>query len=366
MGRVRLSDRVATYVAASIVQSVGKNLDDVVLTRSSIRRARMTTRKEVAADIAGFVAHETLLLLWDGKLLPDIPGGSHIIRSAIAEWLAVRSKDLRVPCSNPSNAGFFRGPLWAYPSLPCSIPSGWRTRRHAQCALDGEGDLLPQDRPPGGSVPVDGPGEEPSHAHRGRRSPTRASGTRRRCPNALRPTTAASCRASTCTPMKESGMPRTRRSDGTCGSIRRSSSPLPSSTTGCRWTPRSGTSTDPRMPDVTKSLKRLDGSTFDHRAPSTPCQPPFSLNGKEEARGTFLRTKPALVASGPHLYVGFKWKTRALNVVNDTAERGVALIQEYCSSWSPSTERSFPSPRRPSSSVEFEGFQLPASVFTSL
>lgn len=85
MDRVKISDRAATYVAASIVQSVGKNLDDVVLSRSSIRRSRQASREQVGIEIQqSFSRSSPLLLHWDSKILPDITNGnSSVDRVAI-------------------------------------------------------------------------------------------------------------------------------------------------------------------------------------------------------------------------------------------------------------------------------------------
>ena len=85
LDRAKVSDRGATFVVASIVQSVGVDLDDVVLSRSSICRARAVTCKEAAADIKqNFLPDKPLLLHWDGKLLPDIAGESKLVdRNAV-------------------------------------------------------------------------------------------------------------------------------------------------------------------------------------------------------------------------------------------------------------------------------------------
>lgn len=75
LDRVKVTDRGATYIAASIAQSLGHNLDDVSVSRSTIRRARCTSRKAAALKQKEQFAPSTPLLLhWDGKLLLDIAG----------------------------------------------------------------------------------------------------------------------------------------------------------------------------------------------------------------------------------------------------------------------------------------------------
>ena len=75
LDRVKVTDRGATYIAASIAQSLGHNLDDVSMSRSTIRRVRCTNRKAAALKQKEQFAPSTPLLLhWDGKLLSDIAG----------------------------------------------------------------------------------------------------------------------------------------------------------------------------------------------------------------------------------------------------------------------------------------------------
>ena len=81
--------------------------------------------------------------------------------------------------------------------------------------------------------------------------------------------------------------------------------------------------------------KRIDKKIFDHRAPLESYVTSRSLgifnllstNGQEEAKA-FLSKSPALWPSD-QIYQQMKRNVKQLKVVNDCAERGVALIQSY-------------------------------------
>src|SRR6267154_1562591 len=85
LDRVNISDRKATFVISATAKALGYKLDDVSISRSSIRRTRVETRQAVAeADRTAFTPDVPLLLHWDGKLLPDIAlGRNKIDRVAI-------------------------------------------------------------------------------------------------------------------------------------------------------------------------------------------------------------------------------------------------------------------------------------------
>ena len=80
LDRVNLPDRGAMFVVVSVAKALGHPLDDMALSRSTIRRSRMAIRKEVAeADKDNFSVEFPLLLHWDGKLLLDIAGGQETV-----------------------------------------------------------------------------------------------------------------------------------------------------------------------------------------------------------------------------------------------------------------------------------------------
>ena len=84
LDRTKVSDRKATFVIAETVNGIGKNIGNIALNRSSIRRKRMEHRAKIAACLkADFQDRESLVLHWDSKLLPDLIGKSKIERLVI-------------------------------------------------------------------------------------------------------------------------------------------------------------------------------------------------------------------------------------------------------------------------------------------
>ena len=68
------------FVVASVAKALGHPLADLTLSRSTIRRSRMSTRKHVTQNDKDNFSIEFLLLLhWDGKLLPDITGSKETV-----------------------------------------------------------------------------------------------------------------------------------------------------------------------------------------------------------------------------------------------------------------------------------------------
>ena len=80
LDRVNLPSRGATYVTAAIAQGLGVDVADVVLSPSTIHRARVTTRKQFATVSQSLLkANDPLLLHWDEKMLQDIAGGKEMV-----------------------------------------------------------------------------------------------------------------------------------------------------------------------------------------------------------------------------------------------------------------------------------------------
>ena len=82
LDRVNLTDNSAMFVVASVAKALGHPIGGLALSRSTIRRSRMETRKEVTeADKCSFSSQlqSPLLLHWDGKLLPDIAGSKETV-----------------------------------------------------------------------------------------------------------------------------------------------------------------------------------------------------------------------------------------------------------------------------------------------
>lgn len=76
--RAKLSDRNAFMVLAAASSSMGTNLKDTTLSYSSIRRTRISRRKEIANSVKNsFIGvEERLLIHWDGKLMPTMKDSS--------------------------------------------------------------------------------------------------------------------------------------------------------------------------------------------------------------------------------------------------------------------------------------------------
>ena len=71
---------VELLVTAAIVQGLGRNVADVVLSPSTVHRARDITRKQfTAASQSLFKDNDPLILHWDGKMLQDIAGEKKMV-----------------------------------------------------------------------------------------------------------------------------------------------------------------------------------------------------------------------------------------------------------------------------------------------
>lgn len=75
LDRTNVSDRAAMFIISSTAKSLGNNIQDLALNRSTIRRSRQQHRKQLAAEILqNFSPTASLTVHWDGKLLPDLNG----------------------------------------------------------------------------------------------------------------------------------------------------------------------------------------------------------------------------------------------------------------------------------------------------
>ncbi|KAG7160665.1 hypothetical protein Hamer_G029582, partial [Homarus americanus] len=97
MDRTNLSDRNAVFVAGAVAQALGHDIADMSFSRSTIRRYRASGRKQAAeTDRKSFSPDEPLLLHWDGKLLPDVQNTT-ASRIAIVVTFNGQEKLLGVP-----------------------------------------------------------------------------------------------------------------------------------------------------------------------------------------------------------------------------------------------------------------------------
>ena len=73
LDRVNVSDRKATMVIAAVTKHLGNELEEVALSRSTVRRARKSNRQNYALQKRNdFVPSAPLFLHWDGKMLPGL------------------------------------------------------------------------------------------------------------------------------------------------------------------------------------------------------------------------------------------------------------------------------------------------------
>jgi len=84
LDRTKISDRMATFVIAETVQSLGHSIDDFNVNRSSIKRKREEFRAQFAAALKDeFAGNVPLTVHWDGKLMADLSGNVHVDRLPI-------------------------------------------------------------------------------------------------------------------------------------------------------------------------------------------------------------------------------------------------------------------------------------------
>ncbi|KAG0729215.1 hypothetical protein GWK47_000337 [Chionoecetes opilio] len=72
--RDNLSIRAATSSYAAAAMSLGHDIEHITVSRSSIHRARVKNREEIAMSLS-FKPEVPLVLHWDGKLLPSLADG---------------------------------------------------------------------------------------------------------------------------------------------------------------------------------------------------------------------------------------------------------------------------------------------------
>jgi len=75
MDRTKLSDRKATFMLAATARSLGNDVNDYTINRSSIRRERHKLRQDISQHLKNkFNPNTPLTVHWDGKLLTDLTG----------------------------------------------------------------------------------------------------------------------------------------------------------------------------------------------------------------------------------------------------------------------------------------------------
>ena len=76
-----MSDCKAVFVIAETAKSLGQNIDELALSRDSIRRQRVGHRGQRSAGIkAEFQDNVPLVVHWDGKMIPHLTGKEKVDR----------------------------------------------------------------------------------------------------------------------------------------------------------------------------------------------------------------------------------------------------------------------------------------------
>ncbi|XP_074100039.1 uncharacterized protein LOC141528081 [Cotesia typhae] len=72
------------FIIAPVLLAVGIKIEDTTLSYSSIQRARMLQREDIAKGLNdNFKTHDKYVVHWDGKMLNDLVGSKSV------EWLPV-------------------------------------------------------------------------------------------------------------------------------------------------------------------------------------------------------------------------------------------------------------------------------------
>ncbi|XP_074105382.1 uncharacterized protein LOC141531445 [Cotesia typhae] len=84
LDRANVSSRNAMFIIAPVLLAVGIKIEDTTLSYSSIQRARMLQREDIAKGLNdNFKTHDKYVVHWDGKMLNDLVGSKSV------EWLPV-------------------------------------------------------------------------------------------------------------------------------------------------------------------------------------------------------------------------------------------------------------------------------------
>ena len=79
--RTKVSDREATMVITETAKSLGQNVNEFAINRSTVRTNRLEFRQKRAAVIKEkFQCNVPLVVHWDGKLIKDLNGNEKVDR----------------------------------------------------------------------------------------------------------------------------------------------------------------------------------------------------------------------------------------------------------------------------------------------
>ena len=107
LDRVNVSDRKATVVIAAVTKHLGNDLEEVTLSRNTVRRARKSNRQNYALQKRNdFVPAAPLLLHWDGKIFPCLTRVHADRENRVAVVVSWKNNEMLLGASNiPSGTG---------------------------------------------------------------------------------------------------------------------------------------------------------------------------------------------------------------------------------------------------------------------
>ncbi|KAL4090485.1 hypothetical protein QTP88_025312 [Uroleucon formosanum] len=103
LDKCKISDRNAVHLLIATAEALGNNVNKLIINRSSIRNARIEFRKERAKKIRqdyNLANEETVVVHWDGKLLPALTGKGLVDRLPIVASVNGHEQLLGVPALN--------------------------------------------------------------------------------------------------------------------------------------------------------------------------------------------------------------------------------------------------------------------------
>ncbi|KAL4119640.1 hypothetical protein QTP88_012435 [Uroleucon formosanum] len=103
LDKCKISDRNAVDLLIATAEALGNNVNKLIINRSSIRSARIEFRKERAKKIRqdyNLTNEETVVVHWDGKLLPALTGKGLVDRLPIVASVNGHEQLLGVPALN--------------------------------------------------------------------------------------------------------------------------------------------------------------------------------------------------------------------------------------------------------------------------
>ncbi|KAL4141447.1 hypothetical protein QTP88_004085 [Uroleucon formosanum] len=103
LDKCKISDRNTVHLLIATAEALGNNVNKLIINRSSIRSARIEFRKERAKKIRqdyNLANEETVVVHWDGKLLPALTGKGLVDRLLIVASVNGHEQLLGVPALN--------------------------------------------------------------------------------------------------------------------------------------------------------------------------------------------------------------------------------------------------------------------------